>query len=152
MGLDMYLKKRHYVKNWKHTDKKEKHKITITKGGKKREDIDTNKISYIIEDCGYWRKANAIHKWFVDNNGGVDNCEEIYIDIPELEDLLDRCDKIIKDHTMAKELLPTNEGFFFGNQEYDEQYLNNIKDTKKIIKEALKSARGGAEIYYQASW
>lgn len=30
----------------------------------------------IAEDVGYWRKANAIHAWFVKNvQGGVDNCQ-----------------------------------------------------------------------------
>ena len=29
------------------------------------------------EEVGYWRKANQIHKWFVDNvQDGVDDCGE----------------------------------------------------------------------------
>ena len=35
MGLDMYLTKKIYVKNWEHTPKKNKSKLTLVKGGKK---------------------------------------------------------------------------------------------------------------------
>ena len=27
----------------------------------------------------YWRKANAIHKWFVDLSGEEDKCQKIYV-------------------------------------------------------------------------
>ena len=51
----------------------------------------------IVENVGYWRKANAIHKWFVDNvQDGIDDCDyhnEVTKEI--LEDLLDTCEKVI---------------------------------------------------------
>ena len=61
MGLDMYLYKKSYVKNWQHMKPESLHKITIKKGGKVRKDIKTDRITYIIEEVAYWRKANAIH-------------------------------------------------------------------------------------------
>jgi hypothetical protein len=45
--------------------------------------------------------------------------------------------KIIKDPTVASELLPTESGFFFGNTDYNEYYYRDLLDTKKIIEEAL---------------
>jgi len=180
----MYLEKKTYIKNWSYMDKKDHYKITITKGGKKREDIDTSKINYIVEEAGYWRKANAIHAWFVANCGdNKDECQIMYVGETELRILLDNCNKIIKgcklikgkvvtgqkivngkfidqmedgkvmtNPKLAQKLLPTQEGSFFGNTNYDEWYMNTIKETKKIIEEALKSIDNGAEIYYQASW
>lgn len=89
MGLDMYLYKKSYVKNWQHMKPESLHKITIKKGGKVRKDIKTDRITYIIEEVAYWRKANAIHCWMVDNlQGGTDDCGEYYVSRKNIEDLL----------------------------------------------------------------
>ena len=34
MGLDMYLEKEYYVKNWEHTPESERVTITVTRDGK----------------------------------------------------------------------------------------------------------------------
>ena len=40
----------------------------------------------------YWRKANAIHKWFVDNvQGGEDDCREYPVSNDQLIELRDTC-------------------------------------------------------------
>lgn len=89
MGLDMYLSKKTYVKNWNHMSDSEKHSITVKKGGKKRTDIEPDRISYIVEQVGYWRKFNALHNWFVKNCGeGIDNCQEMYVSKKDIEKLL----------------------------------------------------------------
>jgi len=42
-----------------------------------------------VYELAYWRKANAIHKWFVDNvQHGVDNCEKYRLTKSNIEDLL----------------------------------------------------------------
>lgn len=88
MGLDMYLNKKYYVKNWGHTPKDSIHKISIKKGGKKAP-IPTDKISYVETQEIQWRKANAIHKWFVDHcQGGVDDCRQVYVSSDKLRELL----------------------------------------------------------------
>ena len=92
MGLDMYLYKRTYVKNWDHNPPEDKIQITVKRGGKKHPTIDTKKITYIQEEVGYWRKANQIHKWFVDNvQKGVDECQESWVDESKLKELLQIC-------------------------------------------------------------
>jgi len=96
MGLDMYLSKRTYVKNWDHHPEEKKNTFEIKQGGKVREDIDPTKISYIIEEVAYWRKANAIHQYFVDNcQDGNDDCGEHYVEEDKLKELLNRC-KVVK--------------------------------------------------------
>lgn len=51
----------------------------------------------IVSSVGYWRKANAIHKWFVENvQDGEDNCEEYDVSLEKLRDLLETCMKVIK--------------------------------------------------------
>ena len=64
MGLDMYLKKHTYVKNWEHMSANEKTQVVITKNGNPHPNINPERVSYIIEDVMYWRKSNQIHNWF----------------------------------------------------------------------------------------
>jgi len=150
MGLDMYLEKRTYVKQWDHQSAEEKHEVAVTKGGQPT-NIDPKKIKYIIEEAGYWRKANQIHRWFVENvQNGVDNCGEYYVGSEKLTELLELCKKVEADHSLADELLPSASGFFFGGTDYDEWYYNDITNTIAILEEALEDEHG--DFYYSSSW
>lgn len=50
----------------------------------------------IMEQVGYWRKANQIHNWFVDNiQDGVDDCDyHREVTEEDLKELLALCEKI----------------------------------------------------------
>lgn len=150
MGLDMYLHKKTYVKNWDHQTADEKHQITIKKGGKIRKDIKRNRISSIVEEVAYWRKFNALHMWFVENvQKGVDDCGDYYVSDDKLKELLAELEQVVKDKSKAAEILPTASGFFFGGTEYDEYYFYAVKETIKILKELVKE---GGDFYYHSSW
>lgn len=102
MGLDMYLHKEYYVKNWEHYSSEERHTITILKGGKPAT-IATERICYVTTEEMYWRKANAIHKWFVDNvQDGKDDCGTYDVEREQLQALLDLVNKVLA----ASELVP----------------------------------------------
>ena len=150
MGLDMYLEKRTYVRQWEHQTPEEQYKVEVTKGGESVK-IDPKRVTYVIEEIGYWRKQNQIHQWFVENvQNGVDNCGEYCVSKGQLEDLLEICKKILNDNSLAEELLPTASGFFFGGTEYDEWYFDGIYNTFEILKEALSDTT--ADYYYSSSW
>lgn len=103
------------------------------------------------EQIGYWRKANAIHKWFVDNTqDGNDKCQESDVSIEQILVLYNLCKKVIKNPEKYSELLPMQEGFFFGSTEYSDYYLEYVKDTKKILKKCLNNPL--EKYQYQASW
>ena len=155
MGLDMYLEKRTYVKNWSHKSKEEKHTVSVKLGGKARKDIKPKRISHIVEEVLYWRKANAIHKWFVENvQNGEDDCKEYYVSKEQLEELAELCEKVVE--TKDTKLLKTASGFFFGSTEYDEYYFDDCKRTAKEIREVLKeeTPKGSysGDFYYSSSW
>lgn len=156
MGLDMYLErhtyvKNWYVKNWEHSLSEERHEITVLRGGLTRPDVKPERITYIIEEVGYWRKFNALHSWFVENAaGGVDDCREVYISKDLFRELLDILQRVNQDHESAPDLLPTQEGFFFGSYDYDDWYFESVEESIPIIEEALADTE--ADYYYRASW
>lgn len=146
----MYLNKHTYVQQWDHQSPEEKYEVVVTKGGQPTK-IDPKKVKYIVEEAGYWRKQNQIHRWFVENvQNGVDNCGDYYVERNRLQELLDICKIVQLDHSKADELLPSASGFFFGGTEYDEWYFNGIDNTIDILKEALEDENG--EYYYSSSW
>jgi hypothetical protein len=149
MGLDMYLDKRTYVKYWEHNGD-DNYEVKVTKKDEPT-NIDPKKVKYIIEEAGYWRKANQIHRWFVQNvQGGEDDCGDYYVERNQLQELLDLCKIVQADHSKAEELLPSTSGFFFGGTDYDEWYYNDIDTTISILEEALEDTNG--EYYYTSSW
>lgn len=151
MGLDMYLTKQIYVgAKWEH--RKVTGRVSIKVDGV-RLPVTFKKISYIIEEAIYWRKANAIHRWFVDNcQDGTDECQKTYVSRENLAKLLDVCKRVKKNHVLAGELLPTQNGFFFGSTEYDEWYWEDINYTIKAITNLLKKDDEEGTFYYQADW
>ena len=151
MGLDMYLNKKTYVKQWDHQSPEEKYEVVVTKGGKPVDGIKASRVKYIEEEVGYWRKANQIHRWFVENvQEGKDDCGDYYVGDNQLQELLDVCKKVTADNSLAESLLPSASGFFFGGTNYDEWYFEDVKNTITILEDALQSK--GGEIYYSSSW
>lgn len=160
MGLDMYLYKKTYVKNWDHQTPEERHEVIVKKGGEILEGIKPERVSYIEEQVGYWRKANQIHNWFVQNVQGEDDCKEYYVQIDDLINLLDLCKQVKENPSKAETLLPTTTGFFFGDTDYGEFYMNDIDNTIEILEQVLSEKvkdKNGREYYsgdyfYSSSW
>jgi hypothetical protein len=152
MGLDMYLNKRTYVgAEYEHREVKGEVKISVR--GEELP-IQFKRISSITERVGYWRKANQIHNWFVENvQGGKDDCGEYYVSKEQLEQLLTDCKTVKENASIASEVLPTKSGFFFGGTDYDEYYMGNIDDTIAIIEPLLRNNETkDGDIYYSSSW
>ncbi len=162
MGLDMYLDKRSYVKNWGHTDKNDQHEVTVKRGGILREDIKPDRVKAVVEEVCYWRKANAIHGWFVNNvQDGQDDCREYGVSAEQLSELLAKVNVAIAafdagEKEKLDEVLPPMKGFFFGTYEYDEWYKKDLEHTKQSIEEVLAEIPEGNSLHidfiYQASW
>lgn len=116
MGLDMYLHKNYYVKNWDHMKDGEKHAITILKGGEPSS-IPTDKINSIQTEEMYWRKANAIHAWFVHNvQEGNDDCGDYYVSREQLQKLLDTVTKVLEASKLIKGKIQNGSSFKNGQE------------------------------------
>ena len=91
MGLDMYLTAKKDLWN----EKKLKEKI---KGCFKNVDFNPEKVEFEIIT---WRKANAIHKWFVDNvQKGKDDCSEYCVskeNLIKLREMLRFLGQVLRD-------------------------------------------------------
>ena len=150
MGLDMYLKARRYFS--KHADSSVFE--NVAKAANIESFIDAEDCGFVSIDftVGYWRKANSIHKWFVDNvQDGVDKCQLSYVSRENLKKLLQTCEAVLATREDATRLLPTANGFFFGGTDYGDFYISDLNDTVSIIKKALDMPEI-FEFTYQASW
>lgn len=163
MGLDMYLeiKKESYVSEYFTKDGL----VLDFSGTIKRNGEHLSRPDYVQQvtyyGVGYWRKANAIHKYFVDYCGeGIDECQKMEVSLSALKNLLFNCKEILKHHDLAEILLPSQSGFFFGSTEYDEWYFKDLEDTIKIIEPVIEFLENiekeddsyNYSVIYQASW
>jgi hypothetical protein len=161
MGLDMYLRASEYIsrndwgrdENGNILDTPNETFKAIVEAFKMGDVIDKTGFAGISVDfpMGYWRKANQIHNWFVENvQDGEDNCGSYYVTREQLETLKDLCVEVLANKSLAEDLLPTGAGFFFGSTTYDEYYYGDLNDTIGIITRCLESKFDGFE--YQSSW
>jgi hypothetical protein len=85
----------------------------------------------------YWRKANHIHKWFVDNvQGGKDDCGNYYVSEEKLEELLHTCERILEDSKLVKGKVCTGERLI--NNSWKKMYeegkvIENSETAKKLL-------------------
>jgi hypothetical protein len=141
MGLDMYLEKSKYFS--KHGDKNNRPKV---------EGFEDSESLTVSGQVMYWRKANAIHKWFVDKvQDGEDNCQRSWVSTKQLKELLEEVTKAIE--TKDTSSLEPQSGFFFGSTDIDEYYWEDMKETKEGLTRILNEKDVDKyDYYYQASW
>ena len=162
MGLDQYLTAKKYVSKWDYSnDYRDK---AVSQEFQDLLPMDTPDITRygqfagitVEYPVGYWRKANAIHNFFVQEVGeSVDDCREMYVHRDVLVDLRERCAEVIGSddmEEMAKEVgLETVSGFFFGDTEYGDWYKEDLKLTVEICDFVLALPEEYS-LHYQASW
>lgn len=110
-----------------------------------------------IKEVAYFRKTNFLIPFFEEMSGRrIENCTYLPIEKRWIEELMERCKKILSlvdvdklesdDYEISKEardtaedLLPTQDGFFFGDTSYDCYYFikieNVLKDCPEILEE-----------------
>ena len=138
MGLDMYLLRANREEKQGYDNLLPEVQITVTSPW---------------DEVGYWRKANHIRDWFVkkhDCHAG-DECE-FEVTKEELEELKNTCEKVLVNPELAEELLPRSEGFFFGSQEYDIGYFQDLEDTICICLNVINNTNWAEEVVEYVEW
>jgi hypothetical protein len=165
MGLDMYLHAKKYVEkvNWSALQLNDELSYNSPEAiyPKWNDIVETAEMQDVATDiygvnvevtCAYWRKANQIHKWFVDNcQNGQDDCDSYYVSHDQIKELLTLCRQALffKDPTK----LPPQAGFFFGSYDIDEYYWSDIKNTIKQLKRVSELPDfNELSFSYQSSW
>ena len=156
----MYLYARKYVSRF---DYKERERVQLPEfaaltelapaGLTKYGDFSGIEIDYPVM---YWRKANAIHGWFVEKCAdGIDECQRIYVSREQLVELRDLCKQAIEQPAMAGDILPPTPGFFFGTYEIDDWYMEDMKHTVNALNHILDTVPNDNwdwSFIYRASW
>lgn len=153
MGLDMYLFKT------KKSDKKRKDTVELM----------------------YWRKANAIHKFFYDKcaqDGQEDNdilsvskedlielvqlCQEVLFDLNSCPSTIEKAKNSLGDEfdyeitkydsQVAREKLPTQSGFFFGSTDYDNYYKSYLTETMNKLQGVILETDWDNENVWYYAW
>ena len=165
MGLDMYLRYRKSVSGYDLTgNDPQLYRDIISIAGMEQAADSTSPYVTVEATAIYWRKANAIHGWFVNElGGGVDECQEIHVPREKLVELRNLCfealsipaNMTLQDH--APSILPPTEGFFFGSGEVDEWYVKDLEYTMENIDRLIAALPEDGEgwdwsLIYQASW
>lgn len=155
MGLDMYLKGKRYLSKYRDDSDVPKQEAIQAMFPELKGHVnqwDESLVDEVTISAGYWRKANAVHDWFVRNvQKGTDDCGSYYVSREHLEELRDICNRITESPELAEELLPTVSGFFFGSTNYDEWYFEDIKRTVDIVNFSLSLPLEWS-FEYHSSW
>lgn len=129
----------------------EKKKDGFVKGGECSVNL-LNVGDYIYEDEKWANKVEKVELKFVDFFKG---------NIYQVRYGREGRAQVIKNLELAKELLPTRDGYFFGDTDYNEHYLEDLKEyirqADEIISDyELEKASGtkdwDIDYYYRASW
>lgn len=104
-------------------------------------------------EIGYFRKVNFLVKFFKKKGFDVPNQIPLVIKREDAEELLSKCEEVLKDHSKGPELLPTMSGFFFGSTDYDDYYYDDVEAVRDYVKDELlpefDTLKEGEYIYFE---
>lgn len=182
MGLDMYLEVSRNVYNSSYSPSEEYEALQSfindnMVGSPLKLDRDSFQVAGVNMQVACWRKANAIHNWFVENcQGGVDECQETHIEVEQLEELISNCSEVLEllnpyygageeeasipdeVRESVEEILTPTSGFFFGSTDIDAWFYDDVKYTHDRLDEIVKWVNSEQRdkrfwnITYQSSW
>jgi|TARA_R110000796_G_scaffold118346_2_gene231904 hypothetical protein len=110
---------------------------------RKEENIEDTDVELV-----YWRKANAIHSFFVGEKD-YESCDVIEVSKEMLVELLNKCEEVIKNKDKAEDILPSCSGFFFGSTLYEDYYFQDLQETiDKITPIISDEDIKDGELYY----
>lgn len=137
MGLDMYLNRS--IRGYRKADGT----ISYSMDDYKSDELGRgNGVTETVE-VAYWRKANMIHRWFVNNVcDGEDDCREYYVTLEDIKNLLGICKNILRIVRGAKMFVPEDQ-----KEDYLKQHPNG-KLTMTLKNTSYKFFNESSEIWW----
>ena len=91
------------------------------------------------KDSYYFRKYNWLYGWVRRKLKlpEIKNCEHYKLHRSMVNDLIGDISNVLSDHSLAKKVLPTEDGFFFGSTEIDSWYYKELTDAKEQLTQLL---------------
>lgn len=161
MGLDMYLSARKYVQRKDLNTMRDTHEFnSLVSVTDTRDLVESDGYSGATVEIpvAYWRKANWIHYWFVNNvQQGMDDCKDYHVPKEKLVELQAVITEVLANPDKSRIKLPALDGFFFGDTNiYNEDGTldNYYKETLEYTLERLNKIvnQDNLDVYYTSSW
>ena len=112
-------------------------------------------VAWTYTDYGMeWRKANAVHGWFVRNvcGGACENDTCYDVSREQIEELARTCRRVLEDTSLAESLMPAVDGYWFGSTEYGSAYTQDLVWTASGLERLLDETPPHVTFVYRASW
>jgi hypothetical protein len=94
-------------------------------------------------------RAYAIREWFTSRIGVPKNGDgTIAVSKELLLELLESCNAIIADKSLAESLIPINTNDFISDQDYNDEYFDRIEETKEQLDHLFKTWKRRKQLYY----
>ena len=111
------------------------------------------------KEIGYLKKANMIHYWLekqiLTNNPEIKEICSLghyRLTYNDLKTLYQDINLVLKNPQMAKEILPTRPGFFFGNLQYNQTYYKTLQEAKTQLQKILEKNTPNDKFIYTPWW
>ena len=108
--------------------------------------VSRKRLEKLLDTVNTVLQASRLVPGKVTNGYTLAKRGEQVIKMPIVED-----GRLIADPSVARALLPTQEGFFFGSTDYDEGYYTDLVHTRDVLTTALAEEPEG-RFYYHSSW
>lgn len=140
----MFAVRKVRVKNWDGDPGADRYSVEIARGGKPILGVASARVADVEEEVMFWRKANHIHRWFVENvQDGNDDCDQYNVSWDKLRELLSVCTEVIKSSKLVSGMIEVGEV-------YTHDHPNGVilREPGKVIedpsiaRELLPTARG----------
>jgi hypothetical protein len=94
-------------------------------------------------------RAYAVREWITSRIGIPQNGHgTISVTKEFLSELLESCNAILADRSLAKSLISINTNDFDPDQDYNDEYFDQIEETKKQLDNLFKTWKGRKPLYY----
>lgn len=172
MGLDMYLykcKKEDYLRR-KDSEDALSWMFVEAQCAKWERELPLLFKPQMTEECAehqcklaiFWRKANQVYGWLVDNAGADLNGDVTLVTKEHILALRNACEQVIRDgigpkgyirKRVCKCLLPTTKGPFFGDYNYNNDYMDEVRYTLTELNKLIETTDFEKDVLlFTSSW